>query len=56
MAKQKIRVSSITEVDVKDAITTEIEKAVKTIVDDCTKEYKNILGRKNKYQLQKITC
>ena len=40
MAKQKIRVSSITEVDVKDVITAEIEKAVKTIVDNCTKEYK----------------
>ena len=37
--KQKVRISSVTEVDVKDAITEKIEKAVKIIVDDCTKVY-----------------
>lgn len=39
LGKQKLIISSVTEVDVKDAVTEEVEKAVKTIVEECSKKY-----------------
>lgn len=39
LGKQKLVISSVTEVDVKDAVTEEVEKAVKTIVEECSKKY-----------------
>lgn len=39
LGKQKLIISSVSEVDVKDIVTEEIEKAVKTIVEDCSKKY-----------------
>lgn len=39
LGKQKITISSVTEVEVDKAVSEDIEKAVKTIVEECSKKY-----------------
>lgn len=37
--KQKVIISSTTDVDIKDVVTEEIEKAVRVVVEESSKKY-----------------